>query len=298
MMHPNQHEVTTDVATELIRAQFPEWRELSITPLATTGTMNAIFRIGNDLAARFPLLGDSVEHSRVTLAAEAAAMDEFSAASTVPAPTVVAMGAPGPGYGMPWVVQIWIPGSVVTGSGLAESTVFARDLAALIRSLRAVDTRGRTFTGDGRGGNLHDSDEWMAQCFRESEGLVDVDAARALWQTLADLPRTLPDAMCHCDLMPPNLLVSGEHLVGVIDSGGFSAADPSLDLVVAWHALDGGARAALRDALGCDDLEWARGAAWALQQAMGLVWYYASSNPELAAIGRGTVSRILADPAI
>jgi hypothetical protein len=46
---------------------------------------------------------------------------------------------------------------------------------------------------------------------------------------------------------------------------------------------------------GCGDLEWARGRAWAFEQAMGLVWYYADSNPVLAAIGRRTLDRLLAD---
>jgi hypothetical protein len=42
-------------------------------------------------------------------------------------------------------------------------------------------------------------------------------------------------------------------------------------------------------------LEWARGAAWAFQQAMGTVWYYADSNPSMSLVGRRTLERILAD---
>jgi hypothetical protein len=34
--------------------------------------------------------------------------------------------------------------------------------------------------------------------------------------------------------------------------------------------------------------------AWALQQAMGLVWYYLDSNPAMADIGRRTLDRIIA----
>ena len=50
----------------------------------------------------------------------------------------------------------------------------------------------------------------------------------------------------------------------------------------------------LRDDLGCDDLEWEQGNAWAFQQAMGLVWYYAESNPAMSRLGRRTLQRILA----
>jgi aminoglycoside phosphotransferase (APT) family kinase protein len=104
--------------------------------------------------------------------------------------------------------------------------------------------------------------------------------------------------MSHKDLIPPNLLVQGEHLVGVLDGGSFGPADPSLDLVAAWHLLDRQRRATFRSSLQVEDLLWKRGAAWAFQQAMGLVWYYRLTNPAMSALGRSTLSRILDDPDI
>jgi hypothetical protein len=50
----------------------------------------------------------------------------------------------------------------------------------------------------------------------------------------------------------------------------------------------------LRTALRCTDLEWERSKAWAFQQAMGLVWYYADSNPVMSRLGRITLNRIMA----
>ncbi|MGC5412219.1 aminoglycoside phosphotransferase, partial [Streptomyces sp. DT225] len=54
-----------------------------------------------------------------------------------------------------------------------------------------------------------------------------------------------------------------------------------------------GPREVFRRALGCDELEWERGRAWAFEQAMGLVWYYADSNPVMSALGRRTIARLL-----
>jgi aminoglycoside phosphotransferase (APT) family kinase protein len=102
--------------------------------------------------------------------------------------------------------------------------------------------------------------------------------------------------MTHGDLIPPNLLVRDGRLAGVLDGGGFGPADPSLDLVAAWHLLDPRPRRALREALAADDLEWRRGAAWAFLQSMGLVWYYRRSNPVMSALGRSTLTRVLDDP--
>ena len=50
----------------------------------------------------------------------------------------------------------------------------------------------------------------------------------------------------------------------------------------------------LRRALACSDLEWERSRAWAFQQAMGLVWYYADSNPVMSRLGRVTLDRVTA----
>ncbi|MFI5490698.1 MULTISPECIES: protein kinase family protein [Micromonospora] len=62
----------------------------------------------------------------------------------------------------------------------------------------------------------------------------------------------------------------GGRLVGVLDGGGFGPADPALDLVAARHLLDVHQRGILRRELGCGDVQWRRGMAWAFQQAMGL----------------------------
>jgi aminoglycoside phosphotransferase (APT) family kinase protein len=85
--------------------------------------------------------------------------------------------------------------------------------------------------------------------------------------------------------------------VGVLDGGGYAAADPALDLVGAWHLLDEGQRQVLRDALGCSDVQWQRGMAWAFQQSMGLVWYYAESNPTMSRWGRRTLDRLIREGA-
>jgi aminoglycoside phosphotransferase (APT) family kinase protein len=100
--------------------------------------------------------------------------------------------------------------------------------------------------------------------------------------------------MCHKDLIPGNVLVSGGRLAGVLDVGDLGPADPALDLVAGWHLLEAGPRQVLREDLGDDDLTWERGQAWAFQQALGAVWYYAQTNPVMSRMGRRTLRRILA----
>ncbi|NUW36753.1 aminoglycoside phosphotransferase family protein [Nonomuraea sp. SMC257] len=302
-MHADQLTVTPETVRALVEEQFPQWRGLPVRSVASQGTVNAIFRVGDDLAARFPLQPANTESIRRRLETEAEAARELAGRTRYPTPEPVALGEPGAGYPLPWSVQTWLPGVVAFDEDPGESVAFAHDLADLIGDLRAIGTRGRTFSGDGRGGELRTHDAWVETCLGHTEDLLragrlhlDVGRLRDLWAKLRSLPRDAAgDVMTHGDLIPGNVLVSAGRLSGILDVGGFGPADPALDLVSAWHLLETGPRQALRERLGCDDVEWERGKAWALQQAMGAVWYYLDSNPAMSRMGRRTLERILAD---
>lgn len=291
-MHPDQLTVSLPMVRRLVDEQFPVWSAMPVVGVGRAGTVNAIFRIGDRLAARFPLRAGDPDDVRRWLGSEAAASSELLGRTRFPTPAPVALGEPGAGYPLPWSVQTWLPGVPATDEDPAGSVAFAGDLAELIQDLRAIDTDGRTFRGTNRGGDLRAHDAWMEVCFQHSTEVLDVPALRRVWAGMRDLPRVAPDVMTHGDLTPNNLLVREGRLAGVIDVGGFGPADPALDLVAAWHLLDAGPRQVLRDHLAADDLEWDRGRAWAFEQAMGLVWYYRETNPVMSALGRRTLQRI------
>jgi aminoglycoside phosphotransferase (APT) family kinase protein len=275
-----------------VARQFPQWRDLPVRAVRTQGTVNALFWLGDDLVARLPLV--PADDARGRLEAEAAAAAELHGRTRFATPEPVAIGEPGPGYPMPWSVQTWLPGTVATPDGQSEA--FAHDLAEFIQGVRAIETGGRTFAGDNRGGHLPDHDAWMETCLQRSEALLDVPPLRRLWAAFRELPREGADVMTHGDVIPGNVLVAGGRLAGVIDVGGLGPADPALDLVAAWHLLDPGPREAFRTDLRCGDLEWARGAAWAFEQAMGVAWYYVETNPPMSHMGRRTLERLMAAP--
>jgi aminoglycoside phosphotransferase (APT) family kinase protein len=52
-MHPNQLTISPETVRRLVDAQFPRWRDLPVEQFASQGTVNALFRIGQRLAARF-----------------------------------------------------------------------------------------------------------------------------------------------------------------------------------------------------------------------------------------------------
>ncbi|MGX6601780.1 aminoglycoside phosphotransferase family protein [Micromonosporaceae bacterium Da 78-11] len=290
-MHADQVTLPVETVRALVDDQFPEWRGLPITEVAGHGTVNAIFRVGEELAARFPLRPSA--EIRQSLLAEAEAARELAAHTRFRTPEPVALGEPGAGYPLPWSVQTWLPGVVATDEDPGGSVGFAHDLAEFIGEVRTIDTRGRVFEGRGRGGDLRSHDDWVRTCLDRSELLLDVPRLRRMWESLRDLPRVTADTMIHSDLIPGNVLVSDRRLSGILDVGDLKAADPAVDLVGAWHLLDDGPRQAFRAALDCSDLDWERGRAWAFEQAIGLVWYYVDTNPAMSRIGRRTLDRLL-----
>ena len=294
-MHSGERTVSVETVRRLVYEQFPEWSDLPITEVASHGTVNALFRIGDGLVARLPLVARDIDVLRRHVESEARSARELLGNTRFPTPVPVGLGEPGDGYPLPWSVQTWLPGTVAYDADPAESVDFAHDMAEFIRDVRAIDTHGRKHRGGGRGGDLRFHDEWVETGFQRSEQFLDVPRLRRTWNDLRELPRTDPaDVINHGDLTPGNVLVSNGRLAGVIDLGSLGPADPALDLVSAWHLLEAGPRQVLRTDLQCDDIEWARGKAWALEQALGVVWYYAGSNPTLSAMGQRTLERIMA----
>lgn len=294
-MHPGQLSVSVATVRELIAGQFPQWAGLSIQPVAGAGTVNAIFRIGREVVARFPLAPSDDVDVREQLRLEASAAEELGRRTRFPMPRPLAIGEPGGGYRHAWSVYSWLPGDTATADNCAKSDSFATDLGEFIQSVRSIDTRGRTYDGQGRGGVLRSHDDWVQECLANSARLLDAPTLSSIWNQLRELPRgSSPDVMNHGDLIPLNILAANGHLAGILDIGGMRAADPALDLVSAWHLLDARRRDQLRVQLGCDDSEWQRGCGWAFQQAVGAVWYYAESNPTMSINSQRTLDRIVA----
>jgi len=290
-MHAGQLDVTTELVQKLAVAQFPQWRELAVRAVPSHGTVNALFRIGAGLVARFPLLPGDPVAVRKELEDEAGAARRLYAISPYPTPEPIAIGEPGDGYPLPWAVYSWLDGTIAYDAEV--STAFAEDLARFVLALRAAPAEGRVFTGSWRGGVLTSQDDYVADGLARSRGMIDVDALARLWADLRTTPRTEPDVWTHRDLMPGNLLVADGRLAGVIDVGTFTVSDPAMDLQPAWNLLDAPARSAFRAGLGSDDDEWRRGMGWSFAQAIGCLWYYVETNPVMSRTAHHTLTALL-----
>lgn len=296
-MHEGQIELSTDDVAALIREQFPHWADHPIRAVESHGTVNALFRIGDDLVARFLLVPSTFEEAEAEVAGEFEAAQRLSGLTRFATPEPVALGRPGATYGYPWAVYTWLAGTIASHADVSCSTEFARDAAEFVRAVRALPTEGRVFTGTHRGGDLMAHDAYVQRGLDRSRDLIDTDALDVLWSRLGALPRRDPDTWCHNDLMPGNLLAAGGRLAGVLDVGTLAVADPAVDLQPAWNLMNPVARQAFREALDVDDLTWDRGRAWSFAQAIGCLWYYRETNPVMSETARVTLQALIDDAA-
>ncbi|WP_034590508.1 aminoglycoside phosphotransferase family protein [Hamadaea tsunoensis] len=280
-------EVPTDVSLvrRLLAGQFPAWAALSIEPVASAGTDNAIYRLGDELSVRLPRIG----WADGQVAKEREWLPILAPHLPVAVPEVVAVGRPTAEYAWDWGVYRWLPGSPPT----SPDPALAADLAGFVRALRAVDPVGAPVAG--RGKPLSTRDVGVRGILADWRQEHDAARLLELWTSCVDAPAwTGPPTWSHGDLLPGNLLVREGRLSAVIDFSPAGVGDPACDLIPAWAFFDGPARAAYREALDVDDAMWRRGQGWALAFAVTALPYYVVTNPVLAGIARTTLGNLLA----
>jgi aminoglycoside phosphotransferase (APT) family kinase protein len=290
-LHADQVDIDTDLVRRLLHAQFPAWADLPISPVESTGTDNAIHRLGEDLGLRLPKIHWAVGQ----IEKELEWLPRLAPALPVRLPLAVAVGAPDEGYPWPWLVYRWIDGDNAMVAPAFDPAELARELARFVLALRAVDPTGAPSTTGRRGGGLASFDEATRKAINELRRELDVARATAVWEEALNAPGWAgPPVWIHGDLLPGNVIVRDGHLSGVIDWSSAGVGDPAGDLMIAWSML-AEARDAYRAALDVDDASWARGRGAALSQAVVFIPYYERTIPEGVSAARRRLKAILGE---
>jgi aminoglycoside phosphotransferase (APT) family kinase protein len=290
-MHEGEADIDADLVRRLLRGQFPQWADMSLERLASGGTVNAIYRLGDALTVRLPLTASGQE----SLEAEGHWLPLLTPLLPVTIPAVEATGAPAEGYPWAWAVHRWIEGETPVEGRLTRPELLARDLAGFVTAMRSVSLPEGPVAY--RGIPLATADKATRAAIEElrhTDESFDADAALAAWtRALAAPPWTGPARWLHSDLMPSNLLVTDGRLAAVLDFATAGTGDPACDLIPAWNLLPSTARDIFRDAAGIDDATWVRGKGWALSMAVIQLPYYRSTNPVISANARYVIREVL-----
>jgi len=292
MMHPGEVRAEADQVARLVRAQFPQWSDLPVTPVAQSGTDHHLFRLGAQLVARMPKIDWAIDQA----ASDSSWLPQLAPHLPLPVPAPLAVGKPGEGFPWPWSIAPWLVGENPTAENI-DGAVLAADLAAFVLALRAIDpTGGPAKTGEDRGVPLSARDRSTRAAIAELDRRVDGAAVTRAWADAVTAPRWgHPGRWLHGDLLAGNLLVRNGRLAAVIDWGAVGVGDPAADVTPAWNVLSPTGRTVYRDGLGCDDATWRRGRGWALSTSVIALPYYWDTARDIAAHSRQTIDAVLAD---
>jgi len=291
-MHDGQIEPTTDLVRRLLETQFPDLSDLPIQPLAESGTDHALYRLGDGLVARLPIIDRAVDQAE----SDRRWLPMLEPHLTLPIPVPVAVGQPGEGYPWPWSVVPWIAGEIPKGDNLDLASA-AVDLAQFVKALHGIPTAGGPVkSGTTRGVFLGNLDGGIRPLIEELQNEIDATAVTRVWDAAVAAPRwDAPLVWIHGDIQPGNLIVRERRLAAVIDFSGLGLGDPAPDLAPAWNLLDQGTRAIFRNTIGYDDATWARGKGWVLAPALQGLRYYRSTRPDFVVAARHQIDAVLAD---
>jgi len=291
-MHADEVATDASLVRRLLAAQFPQWADLPIEPVASAGTDNAIYRLGDDMAVRLP----RIHWATGQVELEQRWLPMLAPLLPVAIPVLLAKGEPAEGYPWHWAIHAWLNGEHPAVDGVADAGSLATEVAQFVAALRRLDPTGGPPAG--RGVPLAERDAPTRTAIAGLDEVVDTAAVTAAWEAALSAPVWHgPPVWIHGDLQSGNLLVIDGKLTAVIDFGCLGVGDPACDLIFAWNFLSAETRDVFRSALPVDDATWARGRGWALSVGLIALPYYETTNPVLAGIARYSIDEVLADHA-
>jgi aminoglycoside phosphotransferase (APT) family kinase protein len=220
-MHDGEVHIDAALVGRMVAAQFPRLSGLPVREIRSTGTVNAIYRLGDHLCARLP----RVSWWAKDLDREWRWLPKLAPRLPLRVPEPVGKGHPDSSYPFAWAIYRWIDGQPYADELIEDERQAARDLARFVAALRRIDPAGAP-----RGGRrpLRELDAVTRAAISSARGVFDGDAAAAAWERALQAPAwDGAPVWIHTDLLRPNLLVRDGRLCAVIDFGGVGVGDPA-----------------------------------------------------------------------
>ncbi|MFC9446451.1 aminoglycoside phosphotransferase family protein [Bacillus cereus] len=284
-MHADELKIEERLVRRLLVDQFPRWAELPLRKVEPVGTVNAVFRLGDEYSIRLARReGPTTPGGREFLW-----LPKIAPLVPLEIPVPIAQGRPNNEYPWFWEIHSWLKGETVPIEALDEMQA-ARDLAEFVLALQQVDPTGGPL---GRGIPLAQRNKdfryWLARFNGDP-------AVSAVWESaLSAPPWNGPPVWHHGDLDVRNWLVRDKRISGVIDWGTMGIGDPACDVMVAWKLHSPEARDVFLDATLTDDATLARARGWVVSQAVAILAYYTpQNNPTLYNEAKSWLDLVLA----
>ncbi|WP_170975916.1 aminoglycoside phosphotransferase family protein [Rhizobium sp. FY34] len=290
-MHNDDLPVTETLVRDLLVEHTPQWADQPLHRVNSSGTDNALFRIGDRLVLRIPRRASAA----VLVSKE---LDWLPRLQGLPlaTPALRYRGRVDLGIQCKFGIFDWLEGSIASPDNVSDTGDAAVCLAGFLKALHRMTTEGAPAAGPVnkiRGIPLTDMSDLTLPAIEMVSDEINASAARALWDAALAARNCAAPVWLHGDLKADNLLTIDGKLSGVIDWGLAAVGDPAADYATAWSWVQPSARGKFRDTLELDESDWLRGKAWALYGAViALSYYRCGRNEPLCQQCRLTLARL------
>jgi aminoglycoside phosphotransferase (APT) family kinase protein len=306
-LHDDELDTSEAVVRALLAAECPQWANLRLQHLDTSGTQHAMWRGrvdgGDDIVVRLPRRSGAAEGAE----REHQLLQQLAATpltSIVDIPQLLHIGGPHELHPHRWSVLAWLDGRDAWTARHEIDTDSPRLGARLAEIVTAI---GGIALGppapkraDGHQGiairpHIDFLLERLDRVGPSAGHLFDVERVRQLAAEAYELEDPTTTCFIHDDLIPGNVLVQEGDVTAVLDWGAAGDGDPARDLAPAWSILGPKGRQVFRKELAPDDATWARGRALELCHAVDAVLYFLPRRHASGDVMAATLNRILAD---
>jgi len=285
-------EITSQLVSALLAAQFPQWARLPLIPVEPGGWDNRTFRLGDAMAVRLP----SAECYAEQVEKEQRWLPWLAPQLPLAVPSPLAVGEPGAEYPWHWSIYRWIDGETVATSSNVDLALLASDLARFLVELQSLDATQGPVPGAHnfqRGGSLSIYDQQTRRAIAALGREIDAARATEIWDEALATSWDRTPVWIHGDVAAGNLLLQDAKLHAVIDFGCCAVGDPACDLVAAWTIFDAGSADLFQKRLQLDDATWQRARGWALWKALITLVDELAADATAADRTRALISQIL-----
>lgn len=259
--------IDVSLVRRLIASQFPKWKELPISPVATSGWDNRTFHLGKEMSVRLP----SASEYELQVEKEHEWLPKLASALPLPISDPLTMGNPEHGYPWKWSIYRWLQGETAASGRIANLAEFAINLGNFLKALHQIDAIGGPCPGLHsfyRGGALSVYDNETRRCITALKDKIDARMAMEVWEKALSTSWKNQPVWVHGDISAGNLLVEGGKLSAVIDFGQLAVGDPACDLSINGTLFHGKSREDFQKTVHFDEGTWARARGWTLWKAL------------------------------
>lgn len=182
--HANEFDIDEYLVHSLLKSQCPQWSHLPVQYIQSSGTDNALFRLGTKYVVRLPRIDVSITN----INKEYDWIPRIASLLKTPISEPIFKGNSEHGYPWFWTITKWNESQNPDFEKENEYKLLAKDLADFINELHDIKPDNGPYSRRGILLNTKALDEKTRQAISELENEIDIQSITSLWDHLSNIP--------------------------------------------------------------------------------------------------------------